>query len=217
MRRNVYQVSFRIFEGNATELENVLSILENRQSLTRFNVSNRNEQGRQQIFELNRFFHNYLASAKTLIDHTRVFINENYAGLHIQQEYQTEIDRNFKDDELCRFIQDLRNYIIHRGIPDNHLKSVLHQESNEVSSVFNLDVTKLLEWGHWTSLSRSFLEKKEKNQVLSISSIITPYSNKISVLYEWLDNLLTGFHAEDIAEYEQLQREFELLKSQNGT
>jgi hypothetical protein len=213
-RRNVYRVSHNIFEGNATELENSLLVLESPKSLTRFNLAERVEKDSQLIYELNRLFHNFLASAKTMIDHTRVFINDHYEDSSIQLEYQSEIDKKFKNDELCRFIQDLRNYILHRGIPDSHLKAELHQEREEVTCAINLDVVKLLEWNRWTSPSRIFLLQREKDKVMSLSSIVTPYANKITELYAWFDSLLNEYHSKDMIEYEKLRNDFENMKSQ---
>ncbi len=129
-------------------------------------------------------------------------------------EYQSEIDKKFKNDELCRFIQDLRNYILHRGIPDSHLKAELHQEREEVTCAINLDVVKLLEWNRWTSPSRIFLLQREKDKVMSLSSIVTPYANKITELYAWFDSLLNEYHSKDMIEYEKLRNDFENMKSQ---
>ena len=201
-RRKSYSFSYNIFEGNTEELENSLKVIESPKAHIRYTVETNRAGSTQTHREINRLFHNFLASAKTLVEHTRVLIKNHYQKTSIQSAYQSKINSEYAEDELCRFIQDLRNFILHRGLPENYMMTVLNPETQEIESSVNLDVNKFLDWDKWSSISRRFLSKKEKS--IKISSIITPYANKIISLYKWLDSELLNYHAADLLEYEKL-------------
>ncbi|PHS31014.1 MAG: hypothetical protein COA95_07505 [Methylophaga sp.] len=55
----------------------------------------------------------FLASAKTLIEHTRIFMDKYYSDSPIHQAYSQKIKDDLANDEPCRFVQDLRNYMLH--------------------------------------------------------------------------------------------------------
>src|SRR2546425_7105962 len=68
------------------------------------------------LIEITRRLHNYLASAMTLVNHTRVLVTDLYTGTPFEKEYVGEKDRTFKNSPLHHFVQDLRNYNVHRGL-----------------------------------------------------------------------------------------------------
>jgi hypothetical protein len=211
-RRNLYSASFNIFEGNTEELENNLAVIERPKALIRDQVESNRNNTTHTHRKINRRFHNFLASAKTFVEHTRVFIEKHYQNTSIQSAYQSKIKSEFAEDELCRFIQDLRNFILHCGLPENYMITRLNQNTQEVESSVNLEVDKLLCWNKWSSISRNFLKKNDKS--ITFSSIVTPYANKIISLYLWLDSELLNYHETDLREYEGLKARFNSLKSE---
>jgi hypothetical protein len=42
---------------------------------------------------VNRLFHNFLAGAMTLVDHTRVFDDEFYLGTPVKKEFPNRVNR----------------------------------------------------------------------------------------------------------------------------
>ena len=79
------------------------------------------EAGTQVYKEVNRLFHNFLSSAKTLIEHTRIFMDTHFKNTSVNKEYTHKIKMEFSQDDLSRFIQDLRNYMLHQGLPHNQM------------------------------------------------------------------------------------------------
>lgn len=185
--------------------------------MIRFNISRASQNTREQLVDLNRLLHNFLAAAKTLIDHSRNFIDEFYSGTVIEQMYQQKIDEQFKDDELSRFINDLRNYILHRGVPDNKLSQKLTEDHENVICFLTLCVKNLNSWKRLSTLSKKYLESAGSNSDLELSLFVAPYTNKISELHSWLRSELTEFHKDDIKEYEILKIKFENLTKQSST
>ena len=204
-RHRAHSFSHNIFTMNLHEIQEGLKIIENPDiGIKLFSVDNR-AAGDQAFREVNRLFHNFLASAKTLIDHTRIFMNKHYSGTPAHKGYKQKIKNEYENNELCRFIQDLRNYILHRGLP--HTEMTLSADSEgPIESTINLDVKKMQSWSKWTSQSKSFLSKSEKK--IKMSTLVNEYADKIGCLHEWLNNKLRKHHKKDIKELESMQRKY---------
>ena len=165
------------------------------------------EAGDQAHKEINRLFHNFLASAKTLIEHTRIFVNKHYDDTPIQQAYSEKIKHEFAQDELCKFIQDLRNYMLHQGLPHNQMSLSFDSNNPDFESTISLETKKLLAWQKWSASSKVFLQAQEEN--IKFSSIVSPYGNKIISLHEWLHKKLYKHHSNDLKQLKELQNEFQ--------
>lgn len=97
-----------------------------RETLTTFNqpplvfhlwaVDNR-ELFQEYYGEVIRHFHNFLASAGTLADHVKALVGRLYSGQPFESEYQRKISEIFGSSGLAAFVQDLRNYMLHRRLP----------------------------------------------------------------------------------------------------
>jgi hypothetical protein len=208
--RRKHSFSYNIFSGNLKELNGGLKLIENPQIGLQLSSEKNREAGDQAHREVNRLFHNFLAAAATLIDHTRIFVNQNYEDTPIQQAYNKKIKSEYEKDELCNFIKHLRNYIVHQGLPDNKWSFGLKKGHTTFESTISLETEKLVVWSGWKPLSKSYLSKQGKS--IKLSSLIAVYSEKIIGLYKWLDTKLIEYHANDLKKLEKLQAEFQNLE-----
>src|SRR6267143_1847756 len=111
-----HSVSYRIFMGNYEELKNALEAYHNPDfALPLWSVTNRPQ---LDLFQTSivRMLQNYVASAKSLVDHTRKFVRTYYAGTDFEKNYDSKVDEVFHN-LFCAFIMDLRDYILHNGLP----------------------------------------------------------------------------------------------------
>lgn len=70
------------------------------------------------LIELTRLLHNFVFSAKSLVEHTRNFIKRWYAhDSAINAEYTAEIARQFGASGIGAFSADLRNFFGHATSP----------------------------------------------------------------------------------------------------
>lgn len=183
-----------IFTGNTHELRDALL------SLT-------TEADDQAHREINRRVHNFLAGAKTLIDHTRAFMNEFYEGTPLRAEYEAQKDI-LAADELCRFVGDLRNYSLHRDLPVHILRHSYDRRNGVVVSV-EITKSRLEEWGGWSAPGKRFLANA--GAVIDPLALIDAYSAKIEAHQDWLDASLGDHHAIALQELEQLNQEKQRL------
>jgi uncharacterized membrane protein len=101
-----HEISLSIFHGNFEDLMNQIQIFKEPASLILHDVRNSNEL--HKFFkQVTRLFHNYLASAFTLVDHTRNLVTDLYCGEEFS-EFKTEYDSRkktyFAENPLHRFI-----------------------------------------------------------------------------------------------------------------
>lgn len=112
-RKKVRDFSYNIFRSNLEELRKACEMVENPDLGIKLMSEQHRELGVQMHMEINRLFHNFLAAAKSLIDHTRVFVAQHYENTPLKDAYESKVGSDLAEDPLCRFIQDIRNYMLH--------------------------------------------------------------------------------------------------------
>lgn len=218
-RRKLRAFTFNIFMGNYTELKKAYELVENPKVGFDLMTKYRHTAGIQAHMEVMRLFHNFLASAKSLVDHTRAFVDEHYINSSFKQSYDQKIQADFAKDPLVKFVQDLRNYMLHRGLPNGsmtiQIKKIDGTNAQDLSTTVSINRDKLLEWSKWTQLSRTYLESSDED--LKISKIGNDYGQKVLAFYEWFDKRLEKHHEQDLIAFELLQKEYEIAEKQENT
>lgn len=192
-RQKQKSFSLNIFSGNYKELNETLKLIENVENGILFWNPEFNEEKDQIHREANRLFHNYIASAKTLIEHTRNHMKSFYKGMPIWEIYTNKIAEEFSADPLCKFVQDLRNYILHKGTPPSRISFRMTRDNSAESSV-EMDVAALLLWGGWSKEAVEYLNGSGNH--LKFSTVVTEYGEKITTFHNWLDQELYNIHQE---------------------
>lgn len=224
-RRKLRAFTVNIFHGNFGELMKACEIVENPQvGLKLMSEEHRKTLGTQAHMEVMRLFHNFLAAAKSLIDHTRVFVDDYYRDTPLMQAYQQKVQADFADDPLMRFIQDLRNYMLHRGLPGGSMSLSVTRDpetnAQEMKSTVGIDKKAIATWDRWTKPSLQFLASADDE--IQISQIGRAYGERVVQFAEWFDTKLHKHHGDDIAAFERLQKEYQAAQleeevSRNGT
>jgi len=171
-------------------------------------VANR-EAGSQTHREVTRRVHNFVAAALTLVEHTRIFMRENYSGTPVLDRYQSKIDAEFKSEPLVQFVQNLRNYILHNGLPNSEM--YMHFESNRdvsdgsgtLETGIHIPAGPLLEWRGWSAPARTIIENS--GEFIDIRAFTEAYTDSILPFHSWLQVELDQFHAADLEELRTLQ------------
>lgn len=209
-KMHAHSFSQNIFYGNLRELKESLNLVENVDVGMKLMSQEHKEAGTQVYKEVNRLFHNFLSSAKTLIEHTRIFMDTHFKSTSVNKEYTHKIKMEYSQDEVSRFIQDLRNYMLHQGLPHNQMSFKIDNKdpnNQEIESTISLDIEKLTEWSRWSAGSKKYLNKQSEN--LKLSVLIEEYSQKIISLNEWLEKELYKYHEDDLKELKILQNEYQ--------
>jgi len=167
--------------------------------------------------EVTRLLHNFLAGAQSLVDHTRVFKNKMYKGHRLKKVYQEKVDRDLKHSPIVCFVQDLRNYVLHKQLPIASAQLSLKGGGGtitEFDSTIKLDVNELREWDKWKPESRIYLDSLDDK--VQIREVVEKYEGVIRAFYQWFGEQQTQVHRVEFDElsrlgtrYEQVRQEWE--------
>ena len=158
------------------------------------------------LIEVTRRLHNYLGSAKSLVEHTRVLVKELYSGTAFYKEYVDEKDRTFKNSPLHHFVQDLRNYNVHRGLSQTAAVTSFGRDIGLDTSI-KLPRRSLQNWDGWSSHARAYL-KMSKGDV-KLQEVVASYTAEVRTFYEWLGRKQEEVHEEEFRELKSSKQSIE--------
>jgi len=167
------------------------------------------EAGQQAHRELSRHIHNFAAASKTLVDHTRVFLEENYSKTEVATSVKTKIANTFTNDPVSKFVHDLRNYMLHKGLPNSQMFLSFQQDPAKpelgaiLTTGIRFDTESLSEWSGWTAGAKQYLEQNKEH--IDIHQFTEEYLTRVNEFHSWLENLLREHHSNDIEHLQELQ------------
>lgn len=214
-RDRIHQRSFslNVFLMNAVELiEAAQRVKDPDQGMALMLEKNR-EAGLQAHRELNRHVHNFVSSSLTLVEHTRVFMRENYAGTELLATYEKQVIATFAQSPVAQFVQGLRNYMLHRGLPNSSMfmKFASSPGATDGSGVMetgvHYDIASLLDWKDWKPVARAYLEQAGEH--LDLHEFSQEYLTLVNQFHGWLDATLATHHHSDLQELSQLQAQYQ--------
>jgi len=146
--------------------------------------------------EAARLLHNFLASAMTLVDHTRAHINTWHAGTTFEKEYKRQVRESFTANPVSRFVQCLRNYNLHYRLPvvSGRLSMEFDPpgQTKSMKSQVMLDVMKLQERDNWDPPSKTYMTRVGKE--LPVDRLADDYMKLVLPFHDW-------FRERDLAEH----------------
>lgn len=209
------QLSYRIFKVNQMELSKLLDEYSSNSELA-LNLSATENRGKlDNLFrEITRLLHNFLAAAKTLVDHTRAFYQDEYKGSEFETDYNKKIKEKFVDVPVSKFVQDLRNYILHKTLPIAGA-TLSFDRGDGISHSITLDAKSLNEWNKWTSKAKEYLESIEEDRII-LSDVVEGYKTQVTEFYSWFGEKQREIHKKDIEELYKLQAQQRELYKKAG-
>lgn len=201
--------SINVFQMNAVELiEAVQRVKDPDQGMALMMEKNK-EAGRQAHRELSRHVHNFVSSALTLVEHTRIFMRKYYADTDLLDIYVKQVTATFAHSPVAQFVQGLRNYMLHRSLPSSSMFMKLTNDpdatdgSATAETGVHYDTASLLEWKEWKPMARTYLEQAGEN--LDLHEFAQEYLAIVNQFHGWLDATLLAYHQPDLLELGQLQ------------
>jgi uncharacterized protein YdiU (UPF0061 family) len=138
---------------------------------------------------LTRRLHNYAASAQSLIDHVRRIMRKRTGPT--AEEFNKRKRELLQHAEMA-FVQDLRDYMLHRTLPffahTFTLQNVNTPEKTFESEV-ELATAPLLEWRKWTAPARTYL--MSQGEAVNLRPVVKKHGQLLIELNTWLHEELT--------------------------
>lgn len=155
--------------------------------------------------ELARNLHNYLASVKSLVDHTRVLkrklgLDKNFENLYEQQR------KKLLGTDTIVFIQQLREYVLHYSLLPSGIQVDIADNNDSEKITLILNTRTLKEFSNWKAESIRVLEKYPKN--IDIFNLIEEYQNSVNTFYEWFYDQMETIFQKELAEFDRLAKEY---------
>jgi hypothetical protein len=198
-----FSSSLEIFKGNYRELKDYVNFHNNPfQSRELFSVSNRHKLFLFQL-QVMRLLHNYVASAFSLIDHTR----NHYKGLYSKNnkfpEYEEEVKNRFIDVPIANFTKELRQYIQHYDLPVIVSKTKYISEPPTLTQKLTIKKEKLNSFS-WNSKSKEYLKSLPDD--IDLNALIDTYYEIVENFYDWFKLKQQMIHEKELFIVNQKKR-----------
>lgn len=163
--------------------------------------------------EAARSIHNYVASAKTLVDISRRN-SEKYLSPNLKTEYDKNVLDTFANDPCTQIIHNLRNFMLHVDMP------IISNQINiltGVSSYLSLLPEKLLSWRKWKNIEKDYLETLiKKGETIIIHEFFQTHTDKIRFITSFLLKAIIDSNIEDLSKiYDLHDQILEGVKADN--
>ncbi len=156
--------------------------------------------------EFARNLHNYLASVKSLVDHTRTLKEKLNLNKSFEDLYQKQRQKILGTDTIV-FIQQLREYSQHYSLlPSGILVEVSNSNDSEKITL-TLDTPTLKEYSDWKTASKRILEKNPKH--VDIFKLMDEYQTSVNEFYEWFYDEMEKIFKKELGEFDELAKEYE--------
>lgn len=191
-------ISAYIFKTNHDELIQRIEYFKSPEAMLLWDVRN-NAQMEQFLKEVTRLLHNFVASAKTLVEHTRIIARGMYESTEFWKEYESQIAQQFTSNPLVQFVHELRNYILHRDLPVTFASLTPKHES-----LLKISIQTLREWDGWRVVSRQYMNTASEDE--KIEDIVRAYTNTIINFHDWFNDRQLELHKEAFKEANELRQ-----------
>jgi len=201
----LFSLSFEIFRANYGELRKLLVFHSQEQhALELWKLRNRHLLEAFQK-EVARLLHNFVASALSLVDHTRVHYRDLYEADGRFPEYKAEVKKRFQTNPLASFVRGLRQFCLHYKIPSIQSEMRYSREPPILESRLQLIRGNLEEFSAWTSPAKRFLARQEDS--IDLLNVMDDYYSLVASFYRWFSDRQRELHSDELDEVYAKERE----------
>ncbi len=216
-RLETLYINFFVFDRNYQELMKIImGVKSTEQMLRLWDLRNRNELD-MVTNEVVRLLHNFLASAKSLVAHTRVVITDWYQETDFFKEYEAQVSSRFVNNSLIGFIEELRNFSLHYSLPITNATLSVQFDQDQRDSTHNfsfvLHKPSLIHWSGWTRKAKPYLDTSKDD--IEIDSLVEDYHKQILDFHSWMESRLRAIHSDDLAWLTEMQERMISLMSED--
>jgi len=179
------QLSYYTFEMNYIELHQFIELHYKLRSERKLGDFYNRKPLHDYLAELTRLLHNFLASAKSLVDHTRNFIRNSYGNRgELVAEYDKEVKLRLSNNPVCKFTQELRVFFTHISMP--FVSSVIGASNATGRDLYTLklNIDKMGKSERWSAKAREYIQNSGPD--IDLETYVDEYYQVIHQFYEWL-------------------------------
>ena len=151
-----------------------------------------------------RLLHNFVASCKSLIDHTRVFNRKYFECPDFHDSCRKKIKSKFTNDPLSNFVQILREYVQHYSLPGISIQFSFGGDG--ATAEVSLVKEDLLKFNRWNPQAKEFISKKDDS--INLVEILREYHQKTVDFYYWIREQRNKLYWTDFRELDLKRRAY---------
>lgn len=161
---------------------------------------NRVNRGKSHVVRKEILFrlHNYVASAKSLVDHSRIVYEKMYEREGKMEEYENVKKERLIEDKLVQFVQELRQMCQHYKLP--YVGSSWEIMSNDFKFLLSKD--ELLQFDNWNSRAKEFIERHDES--IDLKEVIDGYHRKILSFHRWAIDKYKDMYSSELEEIDRI-------------
>ncbi len=202
-------ISIEIFHRNYVAFDTLLTFLASDERADRLFVVRNHDRFLQAGKEVVLYLHNYVASALSLVDHSRnVYEGRLNKSIQPFPGYKERIDKEFDNDPLARFVLCLRQYCQHHKAPS--INVLMTYSGERFVKKVQLPLSSLLTFTRWNSKAKAYLSTIEDG--VDIQQVATKYHDKVMAFHQWVQERHEEIYAEDFQRFREKEREVLLLQ-----
>jgi hypothetical protein len=151
--------------------------------------------------------HNFVASAFTLVDHTRVFYRELYEPNNLIPNYQNEINARFVNDGRSAFIDGMRQFFQHKRLPLVNVQlGVQFDVGQEAQTNWGVPISKaeLLTFNSWKAVAKQFINQQGRK--FDLRAVAHQYRENVDAFHDWFTAQQRAVHAAEYAMADEFAR-----------
>jgi len=212
----IMQINYLVFRRNYEELDRIYETFNQPANFRELALQTDQAQRivQETILEFTRALHNYLASAKMLVDVTRRWVRQRFEASEFLEQYQTEVRDRFASNVQAQFLEDLRNFTLHRSLPLSIPELRMQQVSDKrLRSSLGIVLLKdyLLEWDEWSELGAMQIQMAFEGEI-DIVTVCNQYYENVTQFNQWLFWNVRRLYEAEIA---QINSVIEHLRAQS--
>lgn len=203
-RYNSLMFLFDIYQRNFRDLDALLSNHNSSDNV----LKTRGTRGRRLLtemqIELLRHLQNTLGSAISLRNHAirlRKLIEKDGDDI---SWYVTEFKARFDSNRVARFVHDLRNYLVHDGMPKASTVT-----GPRLETTLKLDQSSLLEYKQWNEKSLEYINAHPDG--IDLHVCMMEYDKNVVEFYQWFEGDYKAFYAAAFAKQQALVDELKTI------
>ncbi len=204
-RMSLLERSYFVFDTNYLNLKHILNEFE--QPMVFMKLWEEKTRNRFDLFisDVIRLFHNYLAGANTLLDHSRTLHEEFSLRRNFSDEYKSRWNEQFGYHTLPNFLEDLLSYVLYEGLPFAlaELNFGRVGVGMEVSSAIRLDTRRLRGWEQWSEKGREYLDSLDDK--VKFEEIVNEHAATVVDFYQWFATRQSELQGDALEELEELE------------
>jgi hypothetical protein len=193
---NQLRFSVGLLQRNYVEL--VVAIRHISSPLVAFEMVGRDDQWhrKEAMAEVIYLLHNYIASAKSLIDHTRRVYRKLYDSAESIPDYQSEVNSRFVHDPLSQFVENLREMAQHYRLPRVSLNRSFSGGPSGIVMTTRLELKTqdLWEYKDWSPPAQEFLHTA--GNTIDVLDLVERYHVHVAAFHTWFSQQQIRIHGQ---------------------